>query len=140
MAPNGLLAVSAAAEFRAAVERRDIDGAVAMLASDVVFHSPVTFHPFRGSEPVSRLLGIVFELFEDFIYVAELDGAGIHGLLFRARVGDREIEGIDLITENGAGLIADFTVMLRPMSATIAFAQQVGPRLEAIGLAPDRPA
>ena len=30
--------------------------------------------------------------------------------------------------------------MLRPMSATIAFAQQMGPRLEAIGLAPDRPA
>jgi SnoaL-like domain len=132
--------MSAAAEFRSAVERRDLAGMTATLASDVVFHSPVTFHPFNGSEAVSRLLGVVIELFEDFTYVAELDGGGIHGLLFRARVGDREIEGIDLITENAAGLIETFTVMLRPMSATIAFAQQMGPRLEAIGLAPDRPA
>ena len=116
--------------FRAAVEAQDHAGMVDALASDVIFHSPVTFKPFEGREAVSVLLGVVFRTFEEFRYTDELDGEGAKALIFQARVGDKQIEGLDLLRFDAAGKIADFTVMVRPLSATMALAEAVGKGLE----------
>jgi hypothetical protein len=116
--------------FRKAVEAEDLDGMLGALADDVVFHSPVTFKPFEGREAVGTLLGVVFRTFEDFRYTDELDGDDVKALVFKARVGDKQIEGLDLLRFDGAGKIADFTVMVRPLSATMALAEAVGKGLE----------
>ncbi len=128
--------MSAATEFRAAVEREDIDAVSALLAPEIVFHSPATFHPFVGRETVTRLLTIVLHTFEDFRYTDELEnpGDGTHALIFRAGIGGREIEGIDLLRVDEQGLIADFTVMLRPLSGLVPFAQAMGEKVAAAGL------
>jgi hypothetical protein len=123
-----------AARFRSAVERRDVESAHELLAEDIVFHSPVTFQPFVGRETVTRLLGEVAQVFEDFRYTDELDVDGAHALIFRARVGSRELEGIDLLRFDGEGLIADFTVMLRPLSGLIPFAQAMAERVTKAGI------
>ncbi|HEY2718238.1 MAG TPA: nuclear transport factor 2 family protein [Solirubrobacteraceae bacterium] len=135
--------MSTAARFREAVERKDLADAGELLALEVVFHSPVTFHPFVGRETVSALLGEVIQVFEDFRYTDELEMDGGSALIFRATVAgtDREIEGIDLLRfEDGRadGLIADFTVMLRPLSALVPFAQAMGERAQAAGLTTTR--
>ena len=126
--------VDTAARFRAAVERRDIDAAAELLAPEIVFHSPVTFHPFSGRDTVTRLLGLVAETFEDFRYTDELEGEGSHALIFRASVEGKELEGIDLLRVDEHGLIADFTVMLRPLSGLIPFAQAMGEKAAQAGL------
>jgi SnoaL-like domain len=128
--------VSAAADFRAAVEREDIEAAIALLAPDIVFHSPATFHPFIGRDTVSSLLRLVFETFEDFRYTDELEGVeeGTHALIFRAAIDGREIEGIDLLRLDEQGLIEDFTVMLRPLSGLVPFAQAMGEKVAVAGL------
>jgi hypothetical protein len=118
--------------FRAAVESWDIDAARELLAPDIVFHSPVTFHPFVGRETVGDLLAIVAKTFENFRYIDELAGEGTHELVFRAEVGGRELEGIDLLR------IADFTVMIRPLSGLVPFAQRMGEQVQAAGLATAR--
>ena len=56
-------------------------------------------------------------MLEDFRYTDELGGDGIHGLVFDARVGDRTLQGIDLLRPDAHGQIAEFTVMMRPASA-----------------------
>ena len=116
--------------FRAAVEAQDHDGMVAALAPDVVLHSPVTFRPFEGREAVSMLFGVLLRTFEDFRYTDELDGDGVKALVFEARVGDRRVQGLDLLRFDAGGLIADFTVMVRPLTATMALAEAVGKGLE----------
>jgi hypothetical protein len=126
--------VSAAAPFRAAVERWDIDAISQLLAEDVCFHSPVTFHPFVGREDVTALLGLVAQTFEDFRYTDELSVDGAEALVFRASVGDRELEGIDLLRFGEEGLIVDFTVFLRPLSGLLPFAQAMGEKVVAAGL------
>jgi SnoaL-like protein len=123
-----------AARFRAAVESADLDAAGELLASDIVFHSPITFHPFVGREVVRRLLGEVAEVFVDFRYTDELAGVKEHALIFRASVGGRELEGIDLLRFDADGLIADFTVMLRPLSGLVPFAQAMAERAAVAGL------
>jgi hypothetical protein len=126
--------MSAPALFRLAVESEDLESASALLAEDIVFHSPVTFHPFLGRDTVTRLLGEVIQVFEDFRYTDELLTEGAHALIFRATVAGKEIEGIDLLRMNAQGEIADFTVMLRPLSALVPFAQAMGERAAAAGL------
>lgn len=126
--------MSSAARFREAVERGDIDAVGALLAPDVVFHSPATFHPFVGRETVAALLSIVGQTVEDFRYTDELQADGAHALIFRASVAGRELEGIDLLRFDTDGLIADFTVMVRPLSGLIPFAQAMGEKVAQAGL------
>ena len=130
--------MSAAAPFRAAVERWDIEAISQLLAEDVVFHSPVTFHPYVGREAVTALLGLVAQTFENFRYTDELRVDGLEALVFRASVADRELEGIDLLRFNEDGLIADFTVFVRPLSGLVPFAQAMGEKASAAGLQSSR--
>jgi hypothetical protein len=120
--------------FREAVERADLDAAVALLAEGVVFRSPAVFKPYEGRETVATILRTVFGVFEDFHYTDELDGDGVHGLLFDARVGERSLQGIDLLRPDADGQIAEFTVMIRPASGLVALAERMGPALQAAGL------
>jgi hypothetical protein len=88
-----------------------------------------------GRETVGALLEIVAGTFEDFRYTDELTAEdGAQALIFRAAIGGREIEGIDLLRFNEAGEIADFTVMLRPLSGLVPFAQAVGEKLAEAGV------
>ncbi len=91
-----------------------------------MFHSPVTFHPFLGRETVPGCWSWSSQTFEDFRYTDELATDGAHALIFRASVPGSELEGIDLLRFDEDGLIADFTVMLRPLSALVPFAQAMG--------------
>ena len=126
--------MNSARSFRAAVERGDIDAAEELFAENIVFHSPATFHPFLGRETVMALLRIVADTFEDFRYTDELEADGAHALIFRAGIGGREIEGLDLLRFDDDGLIADFTVMLRPLSGLVPFAQAMGEKVAQAGL------
>ncbi len=118
--------------FRAAVEAGDMDAAVALLADDVEFHSPVVHSPYRGRDAVAPILHAVAQVFEDFRYVTEV-GGGDDGvdevLVFRAHVGDRQLEGIDLLHHDASGAIDRLTVMIRPLSALQAVAAAMRERL-----------
>jgi hypothetical protein len=122
------------ARFRELVQNGDVDGIGELFAEDIVFHSPITFHPFLGRETVARLIGQVAQVFEDFRYTDELEGDGTHALIFRASVAGRELEGIDLLRFDAQGLIADFTVLVRPMSGLVPFAEAMAERAAAAGL------
>jgi SnoaL-like domain len=126
--------VDSATSFRAAVESGDIDAARRLFAEEIVFHSPATFHPFVGRDTVTSLLVIVAETFEDFRYTDEFEADGAHALIFRAGIGGKEIEGVDLLRFDDEGLIADFTVMLRPLSGLVPFAQAMGEKVAQAGL------
>ncbi len=117
--------------FRKAVESFDLEAVVEQLAPEVVLHSPVTFKPFEGRDAVAALFSILFKTFEDFRYIAEYDGEQGKVLHFLTRVGDRQVEGIDIIRRNADGLIDDFTVMVRPLSAALALRDAIGAQLGA---------
>ena len=101
-----------------------------ILADDVVFRSPAVFKPYEGKEAVMTLLKAVFEVFEGFEYVDELEGHGTHGLVFRARVGDKQVEGWDYVREVD-GKVTELTVMIRPFSGLSALLEEMGRKLGA---------
>ena len=126
----------AGSAFRAAVESGDLEAGVALLADDVRFNSPVVHKPYAGRETVATILRCAFGVFEDFRYTDELEAPGVHALIFRARVGDRELQGLDLIRTGDEGRITDFTVMVRPASGLMALAERMGAALAEAGVTP----
>ena len=46
-----------------------------------------------------------------------------------ASVGGRALQGLDHLRFDADGLVAEFTVMIRPMSGVIALAEAMGPRV-----------
>src|SRR3954451_13606077 len=113
--------------FRSAVEAADIDAAAELLAEDGVFRSPAVFKPYSGRATVETILRTVSEVFEDFRYTDELEGDGVTALIFEARVGDRSLQGMDLIRTDAEGNIAELTVMVRPASGLMALGERMGP-------------
>lgn len=117
--------------FRTAVEARDIEAAIDLLAADVVFRSPVVFTPYRGRETVGVILRAVIEVFEDFRYVREIGApdAADHALVFEARVGDKRLEGSDFLHHAPDGTIDELTVMVRPLNGVLALAEAMRVKL-----------
>ncbi|MFS8199888.1 nuclear transport factor 2 family protein [Streptomyces sp. CWNU-52B] len=120
--------------FRKAVEDGDHAAVVDLLSEDVVFTSPVVFKPYAGKAITSAILGAVIEVFEDFRYVREIADPGGRdlALVFEARVGDRAIQGCDFLRFDESGLIDDFTVMVRPLSAANALQAAMAARFDAV--------
>jgi len=115
--------------FRAAIEAGDAAAALATLAPDVRFSSPAVHRPYEGRETVAGLLHVVSQTFENFRYTNEWRDGGTTFLLFEAAVGDRELQGIDILEEGDSGLVERFTVMVRPLSGLQALADAVAARL-----------
>lgn len=115
--------------FAVAVEAGDDDAVVATLADDVVFRSPAVYKPYRGKEQVEQLLRLVTTVFEDFRYTHEWRDGSTTILFFEANVGDRELQGIDILGENDDGQVAELTVMIRPLSGLQAVANAMAARL-----------
>jgi hypothetical protein len=121
-----------AGAFREAVEAGDVAAMAAALDPEVTFRSPVVFRPYEGRDAVMQLLSFVAQVFEDFRYVDELSGEASTCLVFRARVGDRDLEGIDYLRLGPDGLVTELTVMVRPYSAATALRDAMGAKLEAL--------
>ncbi len=118
----------AAAAFQAAVLARDPDAMEALLADDVVFRSPAVHEPYAGKVATMVLLRSVVRVFEDFRYersFATDDGSG-HVLEFAARVGDRALQGVDMLAVGEDGLITELTVLIRPLSGLNAVVARMG--------------
>ena len=115
--------------FAVAVEAGDTAAVVATLADDVVFRSPAVFRPYQGKEQVDQLLRVVGTVFENFRYTHEWRDGSTTILFFEANVGDRDLQGIDILEENADGLVERFTVMIRPLSGLQAVAGTMAERL-----------
>jgi hypothetical protein len=123
--------------FRRAAEAKDLELMGEALAEDVVLHSPVLFRGFEGREVVLAVLSHVVAVLEDFAYTDELADGDRIVLRFRARVGDRELEGVDYLELDGDGRVAELTVFMRPFSALTAFNERMNERLAAAPPAPE---
>ena len=101
------------------VRTRDGRGLDALLADDVVFHSPVVHTPQVGKAITARYLTAAFHVFfnESFRYVREIVGPHDAALEFQVEIDGIAVNGIDLIKWNDAGRIVEFKVLIRPLKA-----------------------
>jgi hypothetical protein len=120
--------------FRAAAESKDFSKIDELFSEDVVFRSPVVFKPYEGRQALGVLLGAVVRVFEDFRYVDQVETGDTAVLVFKAKVGEREVDGVDILRFDEAGLAREMMVMVRPMSGINALAEAMQRQLEEAGV------
>jgi ketosteroid isomerase-like protein len=116
--------------FRAAVERGAVDEAAELFSEDATFRSPVLFKAYQGRDQIARILHAaerVLGVGNEFRYVHQLEDPvdRVAILEFTTVVDGRDVEGIDKLTFDDAGMITELKVMIRPASAL----QQVGAKM-----------
>ncbi|MDX6482002.1 MAG: hypothetical protein QOG85_2512 [Gaiellaceae bacterium] len=102
--------------FRAAAESKDFSNLEEIFAEDVTFRSPAVFKPYEGRDAVGMILATVSRVFEDFRYADQIETGDAATLAFSAAVGDRELDGIDLLRFDGDGKVRELAVYIRPLS------------------------
>ena len=102
-----------------------------LLHPEATFRSPMAFKPYASAKAVNLILKTVLGVYEDFAYHRELaTDDGLNAVLeFSARVGEKQLKGIDLIRFDADGRIVDFEVMIRPLSGLQALGEQMGQRI-----------
>lgn len=121
-------------KFRTAVEARDMEAVAALLADDVTFTSPVAFSPYEGKPITAAILRAVLRVIDDFRYIREItdENGRDSTLIFTGTVAGKSITGADFIHVDDNGLVDDFMVMVRPLSAAQALAEGMGAQFERI--------
>ncbi|HKG17609.1 MAG TPA: nuclear transport factor 2 family protein [Solirubrobacteraceae bacterium] len=118
------------ARFRTAVEEGNLDRVPELFREDAIFRSPVLFKPYEGRDQVLKVLRAAEKalgLGESFRYVHQLEDPDdrVAMLEFATEVDGKQVEGIDKLTFDEDGRIAELKVMIRPASAL----QVVGARM-----------
>lgn len=119
--------VSEKHSFQKAVEKRDLVALSASLAENVVFYTPVTPEPYQGRQKVMSVLSLAAKIFvfkDSFSYTNSFCEGNILLLMFRARVGEHEIDGIDYFELDKDDRVCVLRVMMRPLVAVEAIAQR----------------
>src|SRR4051812_6174891 len=130
MMPSSNVAASLAT-WHAMVAARDVTKLASIVHPDAVFRSPMAHAPYKSAAALTLVLGTVIQVFEDFVYHRELFTDDGHSVVleFSARIGDRQVKGIDLIRFDEAGKIVELEVMVRPMSGLQALGAEMAKRL-----------
>jgi hypothetical protein len=117
--------------WRDVAKSGDADALEALLADEVVFHSPVVHTPQRGKAIVHKYLSAAFHVLfnPSFRYVGEWRAERSAALEFMTTVEGVEIDGVDLIAWDASGRIVEFKVMARPLKAINLLHRLMGERL-----------
>ena len=112
---------------------RNVKGLDALLANEVVFHSPVVHTPQSGKAVTLQYLSAAFSVFFNptFRYVRELVGERDAVLEFQVEIEGIAVNGVDMIRWDDQGRIVDFKVMIRPLKAINLIHQKMAAMLQA---------
>jgi hypothetical protein len=115
------------------VRSRNTGGLAALLADEVVFHSPVVHTPQVGKTVTQQYLSAAFHVFfnESFHYVRELSGSHDAVLEFQVQIDGIAVNGVDMLRWNEDGRIVEFKVMVRPLKAINLIHQKMAAMLAA---------
>jgi len=115
--------------FLDAMHRKDIQALAPYMTDDVLIRSPIVPEPFRGKTQVQAVLGHLLAVVDTFEVRELLRGDENVAVFLRMRMGDVEIDGVDVTHLDDNGLIDSMTVMWRPLPAVVAVQARIAPRL-----------
>lgn len=126
------MAIDTLAKWHELIQNKSAHGLDALLAEDVVFHSPVVHTPQAGKAITAKYLLAAMHVFgnETFRYVREVRGPYDAVLEFMLDLDGIEINGVDMIHWNDQGRIVEFKVMLRPLKAVNLIHVRMGQMLQ----------
>lgn len=122
---------AAVTALRSAGEDGDADAVAAVLAPDVVFHSPFTQRlPFAGRDEVTALHRDIFAVLTNLKTTEPLAlGADTRSFTFHAGVRGVELEALLLLRFNEKAQIVDYKIFIRPIPGLMTLFATLPPRV-----------
>ena len=115
------------------VRTRDTSLLPSLVAADAVFTSPAVFRPQEGRDLVVAYLTAALAVLGEGFRYERTWGTEASGVLeFVSAIDGKQVHGVDIIEWDADGLIRDFTVMVRPLSALHLLVERMGERLTAM--------
>ena len=98
-------------ELMEAIRAGDRGALAAMVADDVVFHSPTT--TYEGRDQVVQLLALIGTVYEGMTSTREVETV----TFVKGHVGDEDLNGVLVEIKDDEGRITEITLLLRPLAA-----------------------
>ena len=118
-------------EWHRLVSAKDLAALGRVLANDVSIGAPPYWARIEGHELVHHLLGLILATIEEFSYQREWQNGHELALEFSGRVGELELQGIDLITLDDRFAIQKLDVLMRPLDAVSRLRDLIAPQMAA---------
>ncbi len=118
-------------EWHRIVRERDLVGLDGVLDENVSMGAPPYWEKLRGRKLIHHLLGLIVHTIDGFTYHREWCNGSELALEFTGRVGERELQGIDLISLNDNLLVQNLDVLMRPVNSVIALRDAIAPQMAA---------
>ena len=109
----------------------DAASIVETLADDVVIHVAVHDQPMRGKETAAFLFGVLQDELGEVTVTDEIVEADKAVVLFETSIGERGVQGLNVVRLDDSGIIRELTVFFRPLEALALIAETVGARMAA---------
>ncbi|MDG4667445.1 nuclear transport factor 2 family protein [Mycobacterium sp. 236(2023)] len=110
-----------------ALHHHDARSAATYLADDIVLRSPIFADPFHGREKAAAVIAHLLDAVDDFQATEILGNDRSFAVLLQLRVGDAEVEGVDVVHLNDEGKVDSMTVQWRPLPAIVAVQNRLAP-------------
>lgn len=92
----------------------------AILAPDVIFHSPILSRSVVGRDAVARTMVVAIAV-RDGQYLTEMSDGPITLLMWRGSVDGEPLDSFEMLRHDDAGLIVERSVAMRPFGSVVAF-------------------
>ena len=102
------------------MQRKDLEAMLPHMADDMVLKTPLAAEPFRGKAAIRPVVEALMGAVDKFDFREIMQGPEHVSVFFGVTVGSAELDGMDCIRLNEAGLVQEMTVLWRPLPAIVA--------------------
>ncbi|HVY14957.1 MAG TPA: nuclear transport factor 2 family protein [Rhodopila sp.] len=111
--------------FVAAMQRKDLDAMLDHMADGIVLNTPLVADPVEGKAAIRQVVVPLLRLVDRFDFREVMEGPRHVSSFFTIAVGPLAADGMDFWRLDEAGLIAEMTVLWRPLPVAAAIAHQL---------------
>ena len=102
------------------MRRKDLAAMLPHMADDMVLKTPLVAEAFQGKAAIKPVVEALLAVVDAFDFREILEGPQRVSVFFGVRIGTAELDGMDVIRLNEAGLVQDMSVLWRPLPAIVA--------------------
>jgi hypothetical protein len=119
------------------MQRKDLEAMLPHMADDMILKTPLVAEPFKGKAAIRPVVVALMGVVDKFHFREIMQGPQHVSVSFGLTVGSVELDAIDYIRLNEAGLVQEMMVLWRPLPAVVAVLSKLnladgGPALELV--------
>jgi hypothetical protein len=102
------------------MQHKDLEAMLPHMADDMILKTPLAAEPFQGKASIRPVVEALLGVVDRSSFREIMQGPQHVAVSFGVTVGSAELDGMDYIRLNEAGLVQEMMVLWRPLPAVVA--------------------